>query len=495
MAEKQITISLDKSLKAYNAIKRNNTQENLQKVKGVVEIRPINIEYRGYSQQGITAEKIANINNNINKRYFLVDRQKGIERGYYYKIEDVLNLIIELTQKCNTILEYNQIIVDYNSLFKLLTPNIEANEILNTEEGHFVKQEILDKILNSLKGSPEIILGTDGYIANFKSEMIDNGDLKINLNVVLKNKKEKTPVTQHNFEQNEVVSNQNIPNYINTTPNISPAITPVKKETNIYPSPKKIQQAPLSPQEINELEKLAKAIRKYVIEPTEKTQKIFHNVKENTKRKIKQNPEKTKNAIQKLIIYAATALLVVNIGHKISTITSPQPTPQPTPSITPTTITTPSPTPTDFSINIEEITPEELKDNIVLGNYYNISPNTPISTSFETEPVGELEEGEYVCDRIVIYDRNNPEKTICVNALEISNNFGSISSKYEGKTIQEIAAQHGFTDYDISLHLSEKNHPCEAEYAKGWVTNENIEKALENFKYDLQHSQTGGRNL
>ena len=392
--ELERTISLDKSLVAYTEDKIGARMIINSSVNEVIK-----------HQKGLDSERVIDLRNKANKTLLTVDASKGVESGFYYKVEDIADWLWEISYYCNTRFQYNkEEILTKQEIIDKLIPNIPANLIIKTEKGNFIKRENLNKVLNCIKGRPDIL--EDDYISKFDSVIVkdrdkkDTGDIKIKATIVLQTKNKKTKdsnestVSQSQYQQpvpivdiNDQEQNKRIENdpYIHHS-NYS---QPMQSNNGINNKAARIQET----------------LEDYLNEDELKTEQVV-----NPKRKSNLTPEEKKKMRNTIIASTLATITIITstvslFGRKNNT--KPQPLPEPT--TTPTdTIDTSSlgENPDGEDVIKTEITDEDLYSSINLNEPYYISDNTNLyRSSTDTRRAGTTTAGFATITNVAICEQ------------------------------------------------------------------------------------------
>lgn len=458
--ELERTISLDKSLVAYTKDEIGARMVINSSINEIIK-----------DQKELDPERVIDLRNKANKTLLTVDVSKGVESGFYYKVEDIADWLWEISYYCNTRFQYDEEeILTKQEIINKLIPNIPANLIIKTETGNFIKREDLSKVLNCIKGTPDIF--ENDYISKFDSVIVkdrdkkDTGDIKIKATIVLqRNKKRKndneSTVSQSQYQQPEPVVDTNNQEQI------------YRLENDSYESQHLRTTQPTRSN--NEITKKARRIRKILEDYLNKDEPEAKQVV-NPKRKSELTPEeiaKARNAAIAAIIAAITIITstVSLVGRKNNE--KPQPLPQPT--ATPTaTIDTSSlgENPDGKDIIKTEITDEDLYGCIDLGASYYISDNANLYRSgTDTTRAGTTTEGEAKVTSIIICEskKDTDGNTVLENKQTISLDYNNLPETNLGKIYNQWLKNVEGNNFVIKVHLSRKNEVTNQEEGYGWV--------------------------
>ena len=458
--ELERTISLDKSLVAYTKDEIGARMVINSSINEVIK-----------AQKGLDSERVIDLINKANKTLLTVDVSKGVESGFYYKVEDIADWLWEISYYCNTRFQYDEEeILTKQEIINKLIPNIPANLIIKTETGNFIKREDLSEVLNCIKGTPDIF--ENDYISKFDSAIVkdrdkkDTGDIKIKATIVLqtnrkrKNNNEST-VAQSQYQQPESVvdTNDREQSY--------------RLENDSYESQRSRTTQPTRSN--NEITKKARRIRKILEDYLNKDEPEAKQVV-NPKRKSKLTPEeiaKARNAAIAAIIAAITIITstVSLVGRKNNE--KPQPLPQPI--ATPTaTIDTSSlgENPNGEDVLNPEITDEDLYEYIDLGASYYISDNANLYRSgTDTTRAGTTMAGDAKVTSIIICEskKDTDGNTVLENKQTISLDYNNLHETNLGKIYNQWLKNVEGNNFVIKVHLSRKNEVTNQEEGYGWV--------------------------
>lgn len=458
MEEKQKkTITVDGSLRAYTVTN--------QGVRKVTNIKANEITSK---KSDLDAKKLINLSNEQNKYLIIVDEKKGIEAGYYYKVEDVVDWLWDISTNCNTELEYKEkTILSKKQLLEKINPSIPASLMLETEEGHFVKQEVLNEIFNNLKGSPYILSmnvtrdSKDGYISKFESEMIENGDLKVKIKVVL-NKQDKN-TRKENVSKQQPSSNSDV-YYQEQNKRIEN--DPYESQYSNYSQPTQTNNG------INTTANyIKKTIEDYINEDEPEIE-----LRVDYKKKSNLTPEEKKKIRNTIIATAlATATIILStvslVGRKNNEKPQPLPESSPTPTAT-IDLSSVAENPNGEEIIKTEITDEDLYEYIDLGASYYISDNANLYRSgIDTTRAGVTTAGNAKVTSIIICEskKDIEGNTVLENKQTINLNDGNLSETNLGKIYNQWLKNVEGNNFVIKVHLSRKNEVTNQEEGYGWV--------------------------
>ncbi len=450
--KKERVITVDGSLKAYT-----KTNKGVRKVVNVKSNEITN------DKSDLDAEKLIALRNEFNKSLITVDIKKGVEAGYYYKVEDVVDWLWQIRLQCNTVLKYNdKSIFTKKEFASKLVPSIPASLMLKTETGHFITQEALNEIFNNLSGTPDILAinANDGYISKFESEMIENGDLKVKIKVVL-NKQDKN-TRKENVSKQQPLSNSDVYHQEQNK----------RIENDPYGSQhSRISQPNQTDNGINAKgSRMQETLANYLNEDEPEEEIIT-----NPKRRKPTKEELIK--IIKVIAIAIGAAMVITVGNNIvkGFMENKQPQPLPEPSSTTTATFDPmavAENPDGKDIIKTEITDEDLYESIDLGASYYISDNANLyRSSTDTLRAGTTIAGDATITSFAICERQKDAKgnTILENKQTISLNDENLYETNLEKIYKEWLKNVEGNNFVIKVHLSRKNEVTNQEEGYGWV--------------------------
>lgn len=455
--KKERVITVDGSLKAY-------TKTN----KGVREVVNVKSNEITNDKSDLDAEKLIALRNEFNKSLITVDIKKGVEAGYYYKVEDVVDWLWQIRLQCNTVLKYNEkSILTKKEFASKLVPSIPASLMLKTETGHFITQEALNEIFNNLSGTPDFLAinanenAKDGYISKFESEMMENGDLKVKIKVVL-NKQDKN-TRKENVSKQQPSSNSDV-YYQEQNKRIEN--DPYESQYSNYSQPTQTNNG------INTTANyIKKAIEDYINKDEPEAKQVV-----NPKIKSKLTPEekkKIRNAIIAAALATATIILstVSLVGRKNNEKPQLLPESSPTPTAT-IDLSSVAENPNGEEIIKAEITDEDLYEYIDLGASYYISDNANLYRSgIDTTRAGVTTAGDAKVTSIIICEskKDIEGNTVLENKQTISLNDGNLSETNLGKIYNQWLKNVEGNNFVIKVHLSRKNEVTNQEEGYGWV--------------------------
>ena len=459
--ELERTISLDKSLVAYTKDKIGARMVINSSINEVIR-----------DQKGLDSERVIDLRNKANKTLLTVDASKGVESGFYYKVEDIADWLWEISYYCNTRFQYDEEeILTRQEIINKLIPNIPANLIIKTEKGNFIKRENLNEVLNCIKGTPDIL--EDDYISKLDSVIVkeknkkDTGDIKIKATIVLKTKTKnrknnnESTVSQSQYQQPEPVVDTNVQEQSYTLEN-----DPYESQYSNYSQPTQTNN------EINTTANyIKKAIEDYINEDEPEIE-----LKVDYKKKSNLTPEEKKK-IRNTIIAAALATITI-IASTVSLVgrknnEKPQPLPESSPTPTATIdLSSVAENPNGEEIIKTEITDEDLYEYIDLGASYYISDNANLYRSgIDTTRAGVTTAGDAKVTSIIICEskKDIEGNTVLENKETISLNDGKLSETNLGKIYNQWLKNVEGNNFVIKVHLSRKNEVTNQEEGYGWV--------------------------
>lgn len=455
--KKERVITVDGSLKAY-------TKTN----KGVREVVNVKSNEITNNKSDLDAEKLIALGNEFNKRLITVDIKKGVEAGYYYKVEDVVDWLWQIRLQCNTVLKYNEkSILTKKEFASKLVPSIPASLMLKTETGHFITQEALNEIFNNLSGTPDFLAlnanenAKDGYISKFESEMIENGDLKVKIKVVLNKQNKNT--RKENVSKQQPSSNSDV-YYQEQNKRIEN--DPYESQYSNYSQPTQTNNG------INTTANyIKKTIEDYINEDEPEIE-----LRVDYKKKSNLTPEEKKKIRNTIIATAlATATIILStvslVGRKNNEKPQPLPESSPTPTAT-IDLSSVAENPNGEEIIKAEITDEDLYEYIDLGASYYISDNANLYRSgIDTTRAGVTTAGDAKVTSIIICEskKDIEGNTVLENKQTINLNDGNLSETNLGKIYNQWLKNVEGNNFVIKVHLSRKNEVTNQEEGYGWV--------------------------
>lgn len=292
--EYEYSFSLSKTLEARKE-EQQNRQEELgnatKKIEGKIQVIPV-------TRLGKTSSSSMNINSD--KGIVFVDSKSGISRNYYYKVSDLVNLLLEIVQKCNTeIFQGHEVRNNEEKLNEIFKPVLEGNRIFRSPNSQYITVQDVERIINSLTGSE--ILFTKGCIYKFGTEKKDNGDIKITLYI----KEPKRKKQQSEISSSTINKNVQPPEYSQITtqpviPNVHPQENLAMNSTNNILGKK-----------IPTEEDIRLAENEYIGEPVSTVEIVYHNIRRIVKNKIKENSKKAIKLAKTTTLYALAILVIL----------------------------------------------------------------------------------------------------------------------------------------------------------------------------------------
>ena len=291
--------------------------------------------------------------------------------------------------------------------------------------------------------------------------MIENGDLKVKIKVVL-NKQDKN-TRKENVSKQQSSSNSDV-YYQEQNKRIEN--DPYESQYSNYSQPTQTNN------EINTTANyIKKAIEDYINEDEPEIE-----LKVDYKKKSNLTPEEKKKIRNTIIAAAlATATIILStvslVGRKNNEKPQPLPESSPTPTAT-IDLSSVAENPNGEEIIKTEITDEDLYEYIDLGASYYISDNANLYRSgIDTTRAGVTTAGDAKVTSIIICEskKDIEGNTVLENKETISLNDGKLSETNLGKIYNQWLKNVEGNNFVIKVHLSRKNEVTNQEEGYGWV--------------------------
>ena len=432
---------------------------------GKIKIRPAEVDPKTTRQSKYTKESWLESYSKLNSKIIFVDKKlaeiNGIEEGYYYKVDDIVEWLWEISQGKNLKNDTNKTIFYINrkeietkkDLSKIIKPSFEISKISTIKQGKYINKKDIPKILNNIKGLPELLTSSD-YIKGFEASIPNNsGDIKVTIKVNT-NKEKKATTNNHD----------KIPTDTNSLEK--------KAENSDYTSQSLNSSPPTQNYNANNdnLRKIQQAIGVYVGKDDE-------TGKEESNPKRRKPTKEELKKIAKILLATIGAVMLITVGKNIVTglkeQAKPQPLPKPTSTPTSTIdLSSVAENPNGEEIIKTEITNEDLYEYIDLGASYYISDNANLyRRGIDTTRAGVTTAGEAKVTSIIICEskKDIEGNTVLENKQTISLNDGKLSETNLGKIYNQWLKNVEGNNFVIKVHLSRKNEVTNQEEGYGWV--------------------------